>query len=101
MLVTEITLFIILSLSLQTGAIPVVHPKPGCPSTDFTVLGPDLCYLTPKLGSTGTRKFLEDCEGLGDISSAMPLTSSYQHRCPLVSAQMHHVVVYQVGGLGN
>merc|ERR1711953_638133 len=75
MLVTEITLFFILTLSLQTGAIPVVNPKPGCPSTDFTVLGPDLCYLTPKLGSTGTRKFLEECEGLDRFTTVpMPLT---------------------------
>ena len=67
MVVTETTLFFILSLSLQTGAIPVVSPKLGCPSSVFTVLSSDLCYLTPKLGSDGTRKFLEECEGLGEI----------------------------------
>ena len=61
------TLFFLLVLSLEVGAIPVVNPKSGCPDyEDFSVAEPELCYLTPKLGGQGKRTFLEECEGLGE-----------------------------------
>ena len=30
----------------------------------------DHCVLTPKLGDSGTKKFLEECEGIGKFNEA-------------------------------
>ena len=61
------TIFFLFILSQHAGAIPVVNPKSGCPNFDFNdVAGPELCFLTPKLGGQGTRTFLEECTGLGE-----------------------------------
>ena len=30
----------------------------------------DHCVLTPKLGDSGTKQFLEECEGIGKIEKA-------------------------------
>merc|ERR1712038_504761 len=57
-------LFFLLLLSLEAWAVPVVHRRTGCPNYELNVDSPDQCYLPPKLGGFGTRKFLEDCEGL-------------------------------------
>merc|ERR1712038_353818 len=57
-------LFFLLLLSLEAWAVPVVHTRTGCPNYEFNDSSPDQCFLPPKLGGFGTRKFLEDCEGL-------------------------------------
>jgi len=37
----------------------------------------DLCYLTPRLGNIGTRKFLEECEEIGKFTTVpKPLTGA-------------------------
>ena len=59
-------LFFLLLLSLEAWAVPVVHRRTGCPNYELNVDSPDQCFLPPKLGGFGTRKFLEDCEGLGE-----------------------------------
>ena len=38
----------------------------GADYLDFTI-PQDHCVLTPKLGDSGTRQFLEECEGIGKI----------------------------------
>ena len=39
---------------------------PGLLSQSDFEFSVDQCYLTPDLGNIGTRKFLEECEEIGD-----------------------------------
>ena len=66
--ITTSSLLLLLLLSLQAGAVPVVEERPDCPSLELFAVSPDNCFLTPKLGFQGTRKFIEECESLGEMT---------------------------------
>ena len=64
MVQVKTTLFCLLILSLERSpAVPVVtHPL----DLNKTFAGDFDCFLPSRLGTKGTRKFIEECDGLGE-----------------------------------
>ena len=67
-MVTVVTVVTVVTMHpLATLLVLLLWEITAASQSEFDAFSSDQCFLTPNLGNIGTRKFLEECEEIGEI----------------------------------